>query len=739
MDFSLKEFQLDTMEWIVDSFNDKSNHKLILEAPTGSGKTIMLIKAIENYLLSSMLDTVFIWLTPGAGELEEQSLEKMKKVLPNLSAKRLSDVLAHGFKSGDTVFINWESVSTNTRAVREREKAGLHERIKEAHLDMINFIVIVDESHRNRTSIAQSLISDFSPIKQLYVSATPIEEDCDASRVIDESVVIGSGLITKEIYLNERVISGEITSSNHDTYLIDKAEEQRLLILNEYNRIQENINPLVIIQFPNESDEKINQVAAYLESKGYTYENGKLALWLAGNDKKRNLDNINQMNGPQCFLLMKQAISTGWDCPRAKVLVGLREGMGETFKIQTLGRIRRMPNGNHYENEILDCCYLYTLDEDFIDESKKKANVLERKLVLLKDKPKELVLKKQISTRGYNHNNDEATVLEVLYRGFIGVGNLENNFSENYKIFIKNGYKMGDDITNKIKIGSITELNQVSNEKNNLQTHLAKFKADKISQANDVRRVIYKLNKIMKLPEGRARAVLERLFIKQRGSKKWKILSLGVEEFTAFLINNEDQLYEFINNLSSSDISVKQMSLDLIHEVEFKIPHEEWYPYDKDGRVEGIFEKNAYNNYVAKMVTDKTRSTCERLFENYCESNDSVEWFYKNGDKGDNYFSIVYVNAFGYQKLFYADYIVKFKNDDSIWIIEAKGGENSTGSKNIDKFSERKFKAFKKYAETHNNINWGFVRDKNEKLYLNNTEYCDSMSSEEWVAIEKIF
>ena len=33
---------------------------------------------------------------------------------------------------------------------------------------------------------------------------------------------------------------------------------------------------------------------------------------------------------------MKQAISTGWDCPRAKILVKLRENMTETFETQTI-------------------------------------------------------------------------------------------------------------------------------------------------------------------------------------------------------------------------------------------------------------------------------------------------------------------------------------------------------------------------------------------------------------------
>ena len=59
---------------------------------------------------------------------------------------------------------------------------------------------------------------------------------------------------------------------------------------------------------------------------------------------------------------MKQAISTGWDCPRAKILVKLREGMNEQFEIQTIGRIRRMPETTHYDDDLLDFCFVYTFD-----------------------------------------------------------------------------------------------------------------------------------------------------------------------------------------------------------------------------------------------------------------------------------------------------------------------------------------------------------------------------------------
>ncbi|MEG0977028.1 MAG: DNA helicase, partial [Bacilli bacterium] len=76
-----------------------------------------------------------------------------------------------------------------------------------------------------------------------------------------------------------------------------------------------------------------------------------------------------------------------------------------------------------------------------------------------------------------------------------------------------------------------------------------------------------------------------------------------------------------------------------------------------------------------------------------------------------------------------------------IWIIETKGGENNEGnSKNIDIKVENKFEALKEYSKKYN-INFGFVRDydKNESLYLCNTEYTDEMENDNWQLLNKIF
>ena len=60
---------------------------IIVKAPTGSGKTIILLKYIESYFNNFDSNTVFVWFCPGAGDLEEQSKAEMEKhIIPLLLA-----------------------------------------------------------------------------------------------------------------------------------------------------------------------------------------------------------------------------------------------------------------------------------------------------------------------------------------------------------------------------------------------------------------------------------------------------------------------------------------------------------------------------------------------------------------------------------------------------------------------------------------------------------------------------
>jgi hypothetical protein len=61
-------------------------------------------------------------------------------------------------------------------------------------------------------------------------------------------------------------------------------------------------------------------------------------------------------------LLAKDAVSTGWDCPRAEVLFSLRPATDRTHITQLLGRMVRTPLARRVDSEALNAvvCYLRT-------------------------------------------------------------------------------------------------------------------------------------------------------------------------------------------------------------------------------------------------------------------------------------------------------------------------------------------------------------------------------------------
>lgn len=241
------------------------------------------------------------------------------------------------------------------------------------------------------------------------------------------------------------------------------------------------------------------------------------------------------------------------------------------------------------------------------------------------------------------------------------------------------------------------------------------------------------IKKVTGMQSQKVKNILRRMFSKGK-KKKYKLIELENSDFYAFVINNVKQLKIDFKKVTSQ-MGGTQLSLKLEPKVtQFCIPEMEVYKFS-EVKHRTLMRMNAYREYTNEFVTDKTRSLPERLFERYCENNDKVEWVYKNGDTGQQYLSIVYMDGISKQWLFYPDYIVHLK-DGTDWIIETKGGESSGHSKNIDMQIENKFIAFKQYAKKYN-LHWGFVRDIDEELFINNTEYVEDMSDDSWKPLEE--
>lgn len=725
----LKQFQIDTVNKLLDATSVGNKKEILLTAPTGSGKTVILLSFIEESLKEDN-KILFVWLTPGKGELEEQSMNKMRKFLPTYTVETIQDVLLQGFEENSTSFINWETITKKgNNALKEAERKNLYERINEAKNKGYRFIVIVDEEHLNKTVKAEAIIDYMNPDYIIRASATTKRNDEAENILVDELEVINSGLITRALYINEGVSNSEVLSNEHE-YLLDLAIQKRKQIKDEYIKNGIQVNPMIIIQVPSKSDALIEQIEKILDGKKYSYDRKNLAIWLS--DRKENIDNITNNESEQAILIMKQAISTGWDCPRAKILVKLRDNMSEDFETQTIGRIRRMPQGHHYENVLLDNCYLYTLDEKYEETVKQELghNASDVKVVFLKNEHKLFKLTK-VSINSEFDGFDERQTFNIIYDYFKNKYRLTTKRKDNITLLESNSYNFSKNVQNYIVQGKFVKLDEIQEaERIKIQS-----KVDTHKNGFELRHAIGEISSRIGLRYDRTRLILERMFETSKGYSK-RFLDLKIVEFYAFVINNVDLLKHDFTEAVSQKARQTKLSLQNIKESEWKIPEEDYIKYDPKMKDTIVYEKEVYLNYPSSVL--KSRS--ERLFENYCEKNDSIKWFYKNGESSENYFSIVYVDAINKRWHFYPDFIV-CDSKNRIWIIETKGGETVSGqSKNIDMKVETKFEALKEYSKKHN-INWAFVRDydKNDELYYNNTDYTESMDTDEWININKLF
>ena len=449
-------------------------------------------------------------------------------------------------------------------------------------------------------------------------------------------------------------------------------------------------------------------------------------------DKKDLPDNLTENDGIPVFLLMKQAISTGWDCPRAKILVKLREGMSESFEIQTIGRIRRMPEACLYEDDILDFCFVYTFDEKY------KAGLLsnmdkayETRRLFLKDKCKTFTLEKEIRDLDFD-GLGEREVLDKIHSFLVDKYKLTTDKKLNQVKLEAAGYIFGEEILGSVLHGKFIKTDMIA-EAQTFYTTRKRVNTHK--HGIELLHSVDAIKSTIGMSAAKVKVILERLFRKGGNGNK-KFINLPTAEFYAFVVNNEHRLKEEFREVTS-DMAV-QMSLRLQpKKSQFRIPEQEFYRYNPGVKNEVEYLTNAYHEYTSGYATSLVRSTSEMLFEKYCESKDDIEWVYKNGDTGQQYFSIVYVDALQHQWLFYADYIVK-KKDGTIWVIETKGGESQGKDKNIDRQIANKFNAFKNYAKGKD-IQWGFVRDKDGDLYINNTEFVSDMADDNWIALDEIF
>ena len=405
---------LDFQKEASDSFFDITNKlmtdppegitpRAMLIGPCGAGKTVMLAATIENLLSHDHLTAlsgqgwtgcVVIVLTPGKGNLAEQTHDKLKYELTGTgiqvrSAKDLT-VFASAPKSRTVLTSNYESLiqtdkktgDNKNKAARAGEEENLFDFVRALHAAGMWVVVVTDEAHYGNHGDSpkiSKLITDINraaggSVVRLEVTATPLRKPGKSCTVeLDHSRVVESGLIRPRIIVNhERKLSKKDRSAARSKLrkihpsmdcpngeLLDLMYADYLAVCGEINSsVDENTqyNPLMLVTV-NNGAHGVNEMALvkrYFASQGITEENGELEVHTHDNslsyERQKELTHV---KSKVKVLIVKVSIALGWDCPRAQFLTMCRSvsSAATVFVDQLVGRVGRTPYAKHRPDE----------------------------------------------------------------------------------------------------------------------------------------------------------------------------------------------------------------------------------------------------------------------------------------------------------------------------------------------------------------------------------------------------
>lgn len=360
--------------------------RFLLQAPTGSGKTIMTAMTLNEVAGFRDRDVAFIFLAPN--KLQDQAQKSFEVLLAGKNITFLTDLpAAQALPKNSILFLNWASINKKANnLIKEREDgknlSTVIDLTKGANREVV---LVIDESHHTATSKAsKELINLINPALIFEVSATParIPTAADVDATVAHMVkvpltdVINEGVIMKSARFNDGLtehsaayrefVGEEGVNSNHRSIYAALREQEKY---DEALRAEGYpFAPLMGIQLPSEAKADkdtagelglVEETISFLQRCGVARE--QIAVYLS--DRKENLENIADLHSPVRVVIFKMAVAVGWDCPRLTVGALLRDTKTKPFAIQTLGRWMRQPLRKHMEQDYLNHAYFYTESE----------------------------------------------------------------------------------------------------------------------------------------------------------------------------------------------------------------------------------------------------------------------------------------------------------------------------------------------------------------------------------------
>ncbi len=659
-----------------DLLDTEGRKTCIFKSPTGSGKTLMMAEFLKR-LIDSRIDGKkfsFIWIA--VNKLHDQSRNSLKKYYDQfgigLKCSYFEDLDDRKISENEILFLNWASINKKDNIyVRENERdnnlSNIVARTKEEGRIII---LVIDESHRNvETDKSKDLIEDINPKITIEVSATPQFKGIFRGVEVELKDVKDEGMIKKEIVINPGFenfkLDKKLEDKTADEIVVEAGLEKRAELAKLYEAEGANVNPLMLIQIPDNRNgliDKKDSVVQLLGKYGITTENGRLAIYLSDKDSKINLENIEKNENEVEVMIFKQAIAVGWDCPRAAILVLFREWKSMIFSIQTIGRIMRMPEHFHYKNSKLNLGYVYTslnnigiaedIAKEYITVFEGKRREDYKNIDLTSYHSKRFREETRLSSDFVPIFLKAADELRLKYKISLQHSIVDTKLIASGKIY---------DVDKQTK--SIEKKGTLDIPKNEVELQMAfdNFARENLAPFHPELRSIKRINDS-----------IYGFFGASRDEDRWP-------EIQAIVLAEENR---------QAVIDVINRAKELYQEVVGKGKHEV-VQNDEPWNVPEIinynltFVKKDYKRSIIQPYYAKTKGTdnlslfeedsdIEVSFIEYLEKAKQVKWWFKNGKQDGSYFAVPYVEN-GQEKPFYIDFIVLF-NDGGIGLFDTKGG-----------------------------------------------------------------
>lgn len=680
---TLKNYQEKAVEECKEKINELlelGGQKLaIFEAPTGSGKTIMIgetLKRLVNPIDREDGKTFsFIWIS--VRDLHSQSKKSLSKNFSNDFVYSNFEDLDHNvIKRNEILFLNWESIrQENNVYIRANEKGkNLTTVIENTRAKGRIIVLIIDESHYAAIAERSTRVrADINADITLEVSATPTFRNPDAHIKVHFENVISEGMIKKEVAINPEFEKFKVDGKSSRAMVIDAAITKRTELQADYKKEGASINPLVLIQLPNlqrginDADKDVlTEVKKILKSKyDITEDNGRLAIWLAEN-RTPNLVNIEKASNEVEVLIFKQAIALGWDCPRASILVIFRETKERVFLIQTVGRIMRMPELHHYDKRPeLNKGFVFTN----LGDIEIVGDIAKDYLTIYESKRRKDLYKDINLPSIYFRRRREKTRLS---------GEFSNIFMDIAK---KTGLKTGINTkARKISNEIIVDGKIINIDKAKAIEHSTMFYNSPEMEIQTYYDLFCKANTGQFAPVdsmGRIKTALNKFFTQELGFE-----NDDVEFYKVILSPENVEKVKKALALAREEYKSKVVKAEEEREMEkliWNVP--EVLSYNSKYKTKD-YKKSIMKPYYTKTVDSKQDSLLEGMEEDskvevdfikYLEGSKKIKWWFKNGHGEINFFAVPYKDNFGRMAAFYVDFIIQL-TDGTIGLFDTKKG-----------------------------------------------------------------